>query len=240
MNVLMIYWCLKDTRRDVHIQMICTHSTGRDPVLPSLKLSAKKTHCTQLLTLTIPRSFSYSLYLFSIPIPYIPADRSLADYPPYEDHWPSQICPQFHPEKHFIHKELNSDRQHTQKGNQEKLCTFICAIGKCRYVSTTEKEIRFNEKITGVMLRRLHTEAMNESPLSRGLCIYVCATTRRLFGLQLLPNWLTVLCLWTDPLRYDYHLPRPCSLASWSETTHTVHQTETFQVSLNIFQCVAS
>lgn len=82
----MIYWCLNLTHRVVKIQMKCTHSTGRDPVLPSLKLNAKKAHCVQLLTLTIPRSFSYSVYLFSIPIPDIPADHSLADHPPFEDH----------------------------------------------------------------------------------------------------------------------------------------------------------
>lgn len=53
-----------------------------DIFLPQTKL------CTeQLATLTIQRSLRpYSLYLFHIPIPDIPVDRSLADHPPFEDH----------------------------------------------------------------------------------------------------------------------------------------------------------
>lgn len=56
--------------------------TGCDPVKLSFKASPKKTHCTQLAMLTIPRSFSYSLHLFNMPIPDVPADHSLADHPP--------------------------------------------------------------------------------------------------------------------------------------------------------------
>lgn len=62
-------------------QMKCTDST-----FPSLKLSPKR-HSTQLVTVTIPHSLHvYSLYLFHIPIPDIPADRSLADHPLYTNH----------------------------------------------------------------------------------------------------------------------------------------------------------
>lgn len=57
---------------------------------------------------------------------------------------------------------------------------------------------------------------------SRGrfVCLFGC-NYRRLFSLKLLPNWLTTMCLWRGPLRYDYHLPKPCSPASLTETTHT-------------------
>lgn len=45
------------------------------------------------------------------------------------------------------------------------------------FCSKTEKEIEFNDKINCVMLRTLHSEAMNESPLSveeRQVCVFVC------------------------------------------------------------------
>lgn len=63
---------------------------------------------------------------------------------------------------------------------------------------------------------------------------------RSLFGVKPVPNWLTTSCLRRDPLRYDYWFPRPHSQASWSETTHAAYQTEAFQVSLNVFQGLAS
>lgn len=83
----------------------------------------------------------------------------------------------------------------------------------------TAKGTELNNKIDGVMLRTLHSEAMNESPILRGkvgcLCVCVCRY-RSLSGVTPVPNWLTTLCLWRDPLRYDYQLSlsRPPSLAS--------------------------
>lgn len=71
------------------------------------------------------------------------------------------------------------------------------------------------------------------------LCMRAC-DYRSLFGVKPVPNWLTTLCLWRDPLRYDYRLPRPHSQASWSETTHAAYQTEAFQVSLSVCQGLAS
>ena len=77
---------------------------------------------------------------------------------------------------------------------------------------------RFNDKINCVMLRTLLSEAMNESPIStedRQVCVSVCVCGyRSLFGVKPVPNWLATFCLWRDPLRYDYQLPRPHSQAS--------------------------
>lgn len=61
-----------------------------------------KLHTEPLATLTIQRSLRpYSLYLFHIPIPDIPADRSLADHRPAEAHEPSQILSCIQPKKRF-------------------------------------------------------------------------------------------------------------------------------------------
>lgn len=67
---------------------------------------------------------------------------------------------------------------------------------------------------------------MNESFLSTDMFVCLCARNYRLiFGIKLVPKWLTTLCLCRDPLRYDYRLPRLRSLASW-KWNHTCSLTD--------------
>lgn len=54
---------------------------GSDPVQPSFTPSTRKSHCTQLSVLTTWLSVSYSVHLFSMPIPDVLADHSLVDHP---------------------------------------------------------------------------------------------------------------------------------------------------------------
>ena len=49
---------------------------------------------------------------------------------------------------------------------------YVCK----HFHSNTEKDIVFNDEINGVMLRKLHSEAMNESPIPT-VCVFVCAAT---------------------------------------------------------------
>ena len=119
----------------------------------------------------------------------------------------------------------------------------------CRKKKKTAKGIELNNKIDGVMLRTLHSEAMNESPILRGkvgcLCACVCVCVQiqesiwRHAGAKLAHNLVSVersVKIWLPALS----LSRPPSLASWSETTHAAYQTEAFQVSFNVFQGLAS
>ena len=110
------------------------------------------------------------------------------------------------------------------------------------FSSGIQKELEFNDKLS-VIQRALHTEAMNESPIphtSLCVCVCVCVRLQESIWRTAVPNWLSTLGLWRDPLRYDYWLPRPHSEAGWSETTHAAYRTEALQVSLNGFQGLAS
>ena len=71
----------------------------------------------------------------------------------------------------------------------------------------------FNDEINGVMLRKLHSEAMNESPIPT-VCVFVCVQLQESIWLQAGAKLARNLVSVEDPLRYDYRLPRPRSLAS--------------------------
>lgn len=116
----------------------------------------------------------YSLYLFHIPIPDIPVDRSLADHPPLEDHNPHRSSAAFMQRSVLNSQSLTATRQ-TWKWEAE---SFGC-------LSSTRRGLKFNEKLNSVMRRTLR-----QWMKALGLCmrLLVC-----LLGSRAVPIWHTDL-----------------------------------------------
>lgn len=104
-------------------------------------------------------------------------------------------------------------RENTHEHNEQKRFTsrsFVRVINE-HFCSKEEKQIEFNDEINSVMLRILHSEAMNGGSIStEEALVCVCVSTGGYLAASRCQTG-SQPCLWRDPLRYDYRLPRPHS-----------------------------